>query len=194
MPAKSLKLDGYGVIMINPINIKEKKLDTVDPTGNILEHKMVGSRSRSVYVTADGVELANSQVCKKISVDGEDLIIPKFQATKEVAKEDITETDDNGLMYRGIERKFYNAVTDNQQLKELVITQNKTLEFPFTAGNGWKMWKGVLTNWNNKLILVACRGDIQKELAKYDEQTVELELEAVPQQQNMKKLLKAMVV
>jgi hypothetical protein len=180
--------------MINPISIKDKDYETVDPTGQPVERKMEGTRAKTVYRTAEGVVVPSNQLCKKIEVEGEEIIAPKFQPSKEVAKDNITEIEDNSIMYRALDRKFYNVVTDNQQLKELVLDQNKTLEFPFVGGLGWKMWKGVLTNWNNKLMLIACRGDIQKELKKYDEQTVSLELEVVPQQKNMKKLVKAMAM
>jgi len=194
MPAKNLKLDGYGNIMIQPINIKDKECETVDPTGAPVERSMVGTRAKTIYKTPEGVEVPSNQLCKKFEIEGEEIIAPKFQPSKEVAKENITEIEDNSIMYRAIDRKFYNVVTDNQQLKDLIINQHKTLEFPFVGGLGWKMWKGVLTNWNNKLMLIACRGDIQKELEKYDEDTVELELEVLPQQKNMKKLVKAMAM
>jgi len=194
MPAKSLILEGYGNIMINPINIKEKEYDTVDTTGTPVKSKMVGTRAKSIYVTADDVEVPRSQVCKKIQVEDEEIIAPKFQPTKEVCKDNITEVDDNGLIYRGIDRKFYNAVTDNEKIKDLVINQNKSIEFPFVGGAGWKIWKAVLTNWNGKLLLVACRGDIAKELEKYSEETVELEIELMPQQANMKKMVMAMAM
>lgn len=194
MAAKSVLLEGYGTIMIQPINIKDKDYEVVDPTGKSVEHKTIGTKARSVYVTADGIEVPNSQVCKKIPIEGEELIIPKFEPTKEVAADNILVIDDGSLVYRAIDRKFYNVVTDNKKIKELVIEQNKSLEFPFIAGSGWKMWKGILTNWNNKLLLVACQGDIQRELEKYSEETVELELEIIPKQENMLKLVKAMAM
>jgi hypothetical protein len=194
MPAKSLKLESYGVVMINPISIKDKELETVAPTGDAVERSMEGTRARTVYKTAEGVEIPSSQLCKKMDVEGEEIIVPKFQPSKEIPKDNITEIEDNSIMYRALDRKFYNVVTDNAELKDLVINQNKSLEFPFVGGLGWKMWKAVLTNWNGKLMLIACRGDIAKELEKYDEDTVSLELEIVPKQQNMKKLVKAMAM
>ena len=194
MAAKSLLLEGYGTIMVQPINIKDKEYEVVDPTGKPVEHKTIGTRARSVYVTADGIEIPNNQVCKKIPIEGEDLIVPKFQPVKEIAGENIAVIEDGSLIYRAIDRKFYNVVTDNKKIIDLVIGQNKSLEFPFVAGTGWKIWKGILTNWNNKLLLVACQGDLQKELEKYSEETVELEIEIIPQQKNMKKLVQAMAM
>lgn len=194
MAAKSLKLEGYGTVMISSINIKEPDFETVDPTGAPVEHKTIGERARSVYVTKDGAEISSSQVCKKIEIEGEDIIAPKFQQSKEVAKDNIEEIDDNGLIYRAMDRKFYSVVCDNPKLKDLVINQHKSLQYPFVAGGGWKIWKGILTNWNGKLIMVCCRGDLQKELEKYSEETLELEIEVIPQHKNMKQLVKAMAM
>lgn len=194
MPAKKLVLGGYGSVFVNPINIKDKKCETVDQTGAPVKRTVKGERAKTVYLTPDGVEVPSNQLCKKFEVDGDEIIAPKFQPSKEIEQENIQVIDDNGIMYRALDRKFYNVVTDNEKIKDLVLNQKKTLVFPFVGGVGWKMWKAIMTNWNNKLILVACRGDIQKELAKYDEETVELELEVLPQQKNMKKLVKAMAM
>jgi len=168
MAAKSVKLEGYGTVMIAPINIKEKELETVDPLGRPVISEIVGTRAKTVHKSVDGTEIPSNRLCKKIVIDGEEIITPKFNPTKEVAKEDITELDENGLVYTALDRKFYNAVTDSESLKELVIKQNKTLSFPFSAGSGFKLWNSMLTNWNGKLLMVCCRGDLKEELAKYD--------------------------
>lgn len=204
MVAKAIKLDGYGTVMLQSINIKEKEFETVDVTGEPVERKTIyvkadgtvlqGVKSKAVHLKADGTEVPNSSVCKKIEIEGEEIIAGKFDITKEVPEENITVLDDNGIIYRGIDRKFYNVVTDNEKIKDLVINQNKSLEFPFVAGGGYKIWKAVLTNWNGKLLMVCCRGDIAKELEKYSEDTVEIEIEVMPQHKNMKKMLKAMVM
>jgi len=194
MAAKSIYLEAYGAISINPINIKDKEAETVDTAGNPLTLKYSGTRATSNYVNADGIEIPRSQVCKKIRVEDEDMIISKLNPTTEVIKDNISVTDDVSLVYNGIDRKFYNAVTDNEKIKELVIKQNKALVFPFVAGGGFKIWKGMLVNWHSKLLMVAVRGDIQKELEKYSEDTVEIELDICPQQQNMKKLVMAMAM
>lgn len=192
MAAKSIVLQGYGTIMVNSIRVKEKESETVDMTGEPVTSKMIGTRATTGYFNAAGVEVPRSQICKKIMVEDEEIILPKFQPTTEVAKENITEIDDAGLIYRGMERKFYNVVTDNKEILDLVINRNKSLEFPFIGGAGWKIWKGILTNWNGRLLMVACIGDIQKELEKYSEDTVELEIETIPQ--DMKKLVLAMAM
>ena len=194
MPAKSLSLEGYGTVMINPIKVKEKDYEMVSQDGTPVSTKMVGERAKSIYVTPDGTEVPRSMVCKKILIEDEELILPKFQPTKAVSKDNIVETDDASLVYRAMSRKFYNVVTDNPEIKRLVLEENKSLEFPLAVGQGWKIWKGILTNWNGRLILVACIGDLQKELAKYAEDTVELELDIMPQVKDMKKLVTAMAM
>ncbi len=194
MVAKSILFDGYGAVSIQPISIKDKETETVDSEGNPLTLKYSGERAKSFYVTAEGVEVPRSQVCKKINVEDEDMILSKFSPTKEIAKDNIKEIDDVSLIYNGIDRKFYSVVTDNEKIKDLVITQNKSLEFPFIAGGGWKIWRGILTNWNGKILMVLVRGDIQKELEKYSEETVEFEIDIIPQQENMKKLVTAMAM
>lgn len=194
MGAKSVKLSGYGMIMISPINIKEQEFETVDPQGNPVESKTIGTRAKTVYVTKDGVEVPNNQVCKKFLVEDEELICPKFSPTKELDAENIEVIDDNGLIYSALDRKFYAVVCDEPKIKKLVLEDNKSLKMPMTYGSGWKIWQAILTNWNGKILLVACRGDLVKELEKYSEDTVELEIEVIPQQKNMKKLVKAMMV
>lgn len=194
MGAKSVKLGSYGTIMISPINIKEQEFETVDPAGNPVTSKTIGNRAKTVYVNAAGVEIPNNQVCKRFIVEDEELIVPKFKPTKELDGENIEVLEDNGLIYSALERKFYAVVCDAPKIKKLVLEDNKSLKMPITFGSGWKIWNGILTNWNGKMLLVACRGDLVKELEKYSEDTVELEIEVVPQQKNMKKLVKAMMV
>lgn len=194
MGAKALELKGYGVIMINPIDIKEQEFETVDSQGNPVSSKTIGTRAKSIYVTKDGTEVPNSQVCKKFVVEDEEIICPKFSPSKDIDTENIEVIDDNQLVYSAIDRKFYNVVTDNQKVKDLVLKQNKSLKFPITFGSGWKLWNGILTNWGGKLLLVACRGDLVRELEKYSEDTVELQIEVVPQQKNMKKLIKSLAI
>lgn len=191
---KTLDIGGFGKVMINPLNIVEKEFETCDPTGQPLTSKVIGTRAKTVYVTKDGVEVPNSQVCKKFVVEDEELICPKFKGTSEVLGENVEVVDDNGLIYSALDRRFYSATTDNSKIQDLVLKQNKTLKFPITFASGWKIWQGMLTNWNGKLLLVACRGDLVRELEKYTEDTVELEIEVIPQQKNMKKLVKAMAM
>lgn len=194
MGAKALELKGYGTIMINPIDIKEQEFETVDPQGNPVSSKTIGTRAKSIYVTADGTEVPNSQVCKKFVVEDEEIICPKFSPSKDIDTENIEVIDDNALVYSALDRKFYNVVTDNQKVKDLVLKENKSLKFPITFGSGWKLWNGILTNWSGKLLLVACRGDLVRELDKYTEDTVELQIEVIPQQKNMKKLIKSLAI
>jgi hypothetical protein len=98
------------------------------------------------------------------------------------------------IIYSALDRAFYNVVTDHEKIKQLVLVEHKSLKMPLVFGSGYKLWSGVLTNWNGKLLLVACRGDLVKELEKYSEDTVEFSIEALPQAKNMKKLVKALIM
>lgn len=191
---KKVELRGYGPIAITPIKIKEQEAPTVDQAGNALKHKTIGERARSVYVTDDGREVPNTQVCKRFEVEGEEIIAGKFSPSSDIDKDNIELIDDNSIIYSAIERSFYNVTCDNDYLKDLVLNKNKSLRFPITFGSGWKIWSGVLTNWKGRMLLVACRGDLVKELDKYNDETEELSIEVLPQQKNMKKLVKAMAM
>lgn len=194
MGAKSVELTGYGVIMINPIDIKEQEFETVDTQGNPVTQKTIGTRAKTVYVTKEGTEISSGQLCKKFVVEDEEIICPKFSPSKQIDTENIEVIEDNQLVYSALDRKFYNVVTDNVKIKDLVLKQNKSLKFPITFGSGWKLWNGILTNWSGKLLLVACRGDLVRELDKYSDDTVELQIEVIPQQKNMKKLIKSLAI
>ena len=191
--AKKIELEGYGSIVIQPINLKEQEFEVVDRNGNPLTKEMVGTRAKTAYHNTQGSEVPNTQLCRKLVVEGEEIVTPKFKPLPKIDQEDIQEQDDNGLVYRAIERKFYSVITESPRLKKLILDGNKSLTFPFIAGQGWKVWNAMLTNWNDRLLLVACRGDLQKELEKYTEETVEFEIEVIPQTRNVKKLLKAIV-
>ena len=69
--AKSVVLDGYGTIMINPIDIKEQEFETVDSQGNPVTQKTIGTRAKTIYVTKDGTEVSSGQLCKKFIVEDE---------------------------------------------------------------------------------------------------------------------------
>mgnify|MGYP001585905195 CR=1 FL=1 len=187
---KSIELEGFGKIMLNPIDIKDSEAETVDSDGNPIEHKQEGSVKR-FYANKEGVVIPNNRVCKKFFVDGEELITPKLNPTTKVEREDIEIGNENTAIYNAIERKIYNVFTDNQKLREL-LKSNKVLRFPFTAGNGWKVYDGILTAWkSDRFLLVGCRGDINKALDEFNDDTVDIELSLIPQKETAKKLLKA---
>jgi hypothetical protein len=191
---KQVNLKGYGAIMITPINVKDQELETVDQQGNPVTSRIVGTRAKTIYTNNLGVEIPNNQLCKKIVVEDEELIVSKFNPSKDIDFEDIELLDDNQIIYTAINRSFYFVACDNNKINELILKEGKSLRFPLTLGTGFKLWLGVLTNWNGKLLLVACRGDLVKELEKYSEDTVEFSIEALPQAKNMKKLVKALIM
>lgn len=186
---KSIELEGFGKIMLNPIDIKDSEAETVDSAGNPVSHKQEGNVKR-FYMNNEGTIIPNNMVCKKFLVDGEEVIAPKLSPTAKIARDDIEISDENSDIYNAIERKIYNVFTDNQKLKEL-LKKSKVLKFPFVAGNGWKVYNGVLSAWKDKLVLVGCRGDINKALDEFNDDTVELEIDLIPQKETAKKLLKA---
>jgi len=191
---KQIELKGYGTIMISPIKIKEAEAETCDAQGNPVTSKLVGERAKTMHYNKDGAEIPSNQLCKKFVVEDEELIVSKFNPSKEVEFEDIEVIDDNSIIYSALDRAFYAVTTDNAVIKELVLEQHKSLKMGLVFGVGYKMWSGVLTNWNGKLLLVACRGDLVKELDKYSEETIEFNIELLPQQKNMKKLVKSLMV
>jgi S-adenosylmethionine hydrolase len=181
--AKKINIEGFGDLFVQLINFKDREGTDCTADGKPVKREMVGERAKTVYKLEDGTEIPSTQVCKKYDMDGREMIVPKLNATKTVTKARIREVDENGIIYRALERKFYNVTTDCDTLKQKVIQENKTLEFPLSVGNGYKAWKGVLTNWHGKLMLVCCRGDLNKALEKYNEETIEIEIEEPKQQE-----------
>lgn len=194
MAVKELTLEGYGMIHISGIGIKDREFETVNPNGESVVREVIGERAKTVYKTKEGTIVPGTQLCKKILIEDEEIIAPKFTPTKEVDNENIEEVSDNSMIYRALERKFYNVTTENGVLKNMILEQNVNLKFPISMGSGWKLWNGILTNWQGKMLMVCCRGDLVKELEKYADETVEFEIDLIPQQKNMKKLVKAMIM
>lgn len=194
MGARKLKLEGYGNLMIAPVNVEDKEYETVDSLGRPVTKKYVGEGKKTIYLNAEGVEIPSKSLCKKIPVDGEDLILGKFQPTKEVEKENIEVLEDPSLAYRAAKRKMYKVTTDSAELKDLIMNKHKSLQFPFTAGYGNQMWNGILMNWSGKMVIMCCISDYTELLTKYDEETVNFVVEAIPQVKDVKKLMKAMTM
>jgi len=187
---KQIDLAGLGRITLVPVNIKEKEYETVDTAGNPVERR-VEVKGKTAYVNCEGAAVPSGQICKKFLIDGEEIVAPKMKPTKTVDSEDIQVVDDNSDIYNAIDRKVYNVFTDSKKVKELVLEQGKTVEFPFVSGLGWKVYKAVLTRWQDKIVLVGCRGNINKALDVFSDEVVDLEMEAAPQMETAKKLLKA---
>lgn len=183
---RKIKVGNYGEIAISPVNVIDEEVLSCDSNGNEVKTKMEG-RGKMRYLSGD-TEISRSMVCKKFTIDGEDLIVPRMSMTKEVADEDILVDDDNTAIYSAIERKVYLVMTDSKKIKELITGLKKTLKFPFIAGQGWKVYNALLTYWGERIVLVCVRGDINKVIENYTDEEVELEL--VPNNINAKKLLK----
>ena len=186
---KTLELEGFGKIMLNPIDIKDSEAMTCDSEGNPVQHKQEGNVKR-FYANSNGVVIPNNMVCMNFNIYGDEVIAPKLNQTKEIARDDIEVSDENSEIYNAIERKVYNIFTDSQKLKDL-LKNNKVLKFPFVAGNGWKVYNAVLSAWKDRIVLICCRGDINKALDEFNDDTVEFEIDLIPQNETAKKLLKA---
>ena len=191
MGNKQIDLEGYGRIVIVPINFKDKEYETVDMEGNTLAYKK-GTVERGRYINKEGIEVPSSHLCKKIEIDGETIIQPKMNPTKEVAQDDIEVIDDNGQLYSAIDRKIYSVFTENSKIKDLILKQHKSLRFPFIAGSGYKIYEAIMTAWQDKIILCGCRGDIREALKMYSDEIVDIEISLIPEKPQTKKLVKAL--
>lgn len=189
MVFKELSIEGVGSILYQPVKVEEQELENVAPDGSPVERTTIGERAKTVYKTADGTEIGNTSVCKKLVIDGETIIIKKFNASKQITHEEIEYLDGKDIVWNAIERKFYVIRTQSSSLKKMVMEEGKTIVFPFSAGNGFKVWKAALTTWNNQIAMVLCRGDVSKAFEAYDDQEVELTIDVMPEVQNKKKLL-----
>lgn len=190
MVNREIDIEGFGKVIINPINFKDKEYSNVDLNGN--EVKWISGKMETIghFEDENGNEIPKNQVLKRIEVEGENIDIPKFKPTTEIQNDDIEVVEDNQSVYTAIERKMYKVFTETKKLRELILEQNKTLKFPISFGNGYKLYEGYLTNWKGQMVLFGVRGDINKVLDKYEDDIVEIEVEAIPNI-NKKKLLKA---
>ena len=186
---KSIDLEGYGKVMLNPVDIKDKDYAVVDSQGNPLKMEVKGSRSYN-YVNSEGVIIPSNMVCKQFIIDDEVINTPKLKATSKVDNEDIAIADENSEIYNAIERKIYNVFTDSEKIKQM-LKDNKTFKFPLVCGNGWKVYNALLTNWGDRMVMVGCRGDINTALSEFNDDTCELEMDIMPQKETAKNLLKA---
>lgn len=193
MANRTIEITSYGSIVINPINFNEKEYESVDLSGEPLKW-ISGTATRGHWVNKEGLEVPNSQMCKKVNVEGEDVLIQKLEPTNKVDMEDIEVTEDNQDIYTAIDRKMYKVFTDSEKIKKLILEEGKSLRFPFVAGNGFKMYDGILTKWQGQIVLCGCRGNINDSLEKYQDNVVDIEVSAIPKNINKKQLLKAMAV
>lgn len=188
MANKVVKLEGFGSIILLPINFKEQDYEEVTSTGEKLIKQVVGEGRKTIYKTEAGVEIPARQVCRKYKVGNEEVITPKLEVTKEVAQQDIEVIEDNGEIYTAIDKKVYFVTTESPKLKEL-IHSGKSLKFPFVAGLGFKFYSAILTRWQDKIILCCCRGNLNDALSVYSDDLVEFNYEVAPPKETLKKLM-----
>ena len=195
MVYKKLEIEGIGKVLYQPIKVQEQETEDVSADGQPVERCSVGERAKTVYKLGDGTEIPSTQVCKKFVVDGEDIIMRKFKLTEKIGKDEIEYLDDKNLVYGATERKFYTVTTESSELKKLVLGEGKTLLFPFSAGNGFKVWNAALTSWNGSLAMVLIRGNVDKAYEMANDVEPCIQVDILPEQtENKKKLLKAIAV
>lgn len=188
MPNRQIEIEGYGVIIYNTINVKDKEYENVGLDKKPLKW-VSGSAIRGHFENEQGLAVPDSQVMKKVELEGETFFVGKLKPTSEVSADDVEIVDDNSEIYTAIERKSYKVFTDSPKLKKLLVDEKKTLKFPVTFGNGYKVYSGVLTLWNGQMVLCGCRGDINEVLKQYVDDEVEIEIATIVPQ--AKKLLRA---
>jgi len=184
---KNLKLEGFGTIVLTPLNIKEQSVGYADIEGKEVKSVTEGTRTTK-YVNSEGVEIPRKELRKKFIIEDEEVILKRLEQTKEINNEDIEITGDNSIMYNGIERKFYKIFTDSKKISDLVLKQKKSLMFNLIVGQGWRMWNAILTYYKDSIILVCCRGNVNTALDVFADDICEFEIELIPQKEQIKKL------
>lgn len=192
---RSIELEGFGKLVLYPLNVKDKEYEMCDKEGKALTKEMVGEGRKTIYKNEDKVEIPSSQICRKFVIENEELICPKFQITKKISGEDMEIIDSNDEMYRALERKVYFTFCESSKLKQMIIEQNKTIVINgLIVGVGWKCWRAILTNYAGHICLVCCRGDLNKALEQFKDEAeaIEFEIDIIPERkETAKKLLKA---
>ena len=188
MANKIINLAGYGRVVYTPINIKEKDFEKVDINGNPITW-IKGSATRGYYEDKEGNEVPTSHVRKKVEIDGEVILVPKFNPTTDVSSDEIEILDNDDEVQSAVTRKAYNAFTDSEKLKKIILKDKKSLKFPLVIGHGDTMYNGILTEWKGQIGLFGVLGNLNDGFKKFSDETVEIEISSIPL--DRKKLLRA---
>jgi hypothetical protein len=193
---KKIELAGHGSIQITGLKFADQEGTPVDKDGTPLKYVLEG-KGTSKYVKPDGTEVNRKDVCKKLVVDGEDIIVPKFNPTTKIDEDVIAVYEPeahSNCELKAIEKSWY-LVNAYGKVKE-ELEAGKTIEFPLVVGSGFKIWKGVLKkytlpNGTACHMLFTIRGDIDKAIERFLDDPVEFEMPVSEQKQNISKLSKA---
>jgi hypothetical protein len=194
---KKIELVGHGSIQITGLKFAEQEGTPVDKEGNVLKYVVEG-KGTTKYVNLEGVEVPRNEVCKKLVIDGEDMVLPKFAPTTRIDEDVISVYDaeaHSNCELRAIEKSWY-LVNAYGKVKE-ELEAGKAIEFPVVMGSGFKVWKGVLKQHalpNGKVcnMLFTVRGDIDKAIEQFLDDPIEFEMPVMGEQkQNISKLSKA---
>ena len=191
---KSIELVGYGKVKIESVKFKDQEGETVDSDGNALSYVSEG-RGTSKYVRADGTECPRAEVCKKLNIDGEEIVVPKLKPTTVIDNDVISiinGAEHNNCELWALDRSWYLAEPSDKIKAQL--NEGQVFEFPLVVAAGHKLWKAVMKN--TKLedgtvapVLFGVRGDARKAIRQYMDNPIEIELPmASEQKQNIKKI------
>jgi len=195
---KKIELAELGIIHLNGIDFQEQKGITCDNQGNPLKYSIEG-RGTSSYRNANGEVIPRKEVCKKLNIDGEEIIVNRLTPTTKIEKDviEIIEDKDNSKMKLACERKIYAIHTDSKKIKDL-LDEGKAISFPLVVGSGFKVWKGILNKHTTKsgkevMSLFAVRGNIDEVFEIYHNEPLSIELDVVPKEnaKNVKKMFSA---
>jgi hypothetical protein len=197
---KKIELGGYGTISITPLKFKDQEGVAVDSDGNELKYVIEG-KGTSKYVRKDGTEVPRSEVCKKLNVDGEDIVVPKFKPTTKIDNDVISVVEDtqhNNCELWALDRSWYLAQVLGKVKAQL--DEGMVFEFPLVVASGHKLWKAVLRN--TKLedgsiapVMFTIRGDARKAIKQFLDNPIEIELPlATEQKQSIQKIFKSIGV
>ena len=194
---KKIELIGYGSIQIEGLKFKDQDGINVDSDNKPLKYVVEG-RGTTKYVREDGSECPRNEVCKRLDIDGEEVVVPKLKPTTRIDNDVIAfvdESEHDKCELNAIDKAWY-LVNDAGKLKS-DIDAGKVMEFPLVTGSGHKLWKAVvkkrpLPDGRTAHMLYAIRGNIDNAIMSAMDSPVEFEIPmASDQKDNIKKIFKS---
>jgi len=197
---KKIELQGYGTITINPLRFKDQDGISVDADGNELKYTIEGKGVGRYTRLSDGTEVPRGDVCKKLVIDGEDVVLPKFKPTTTIEMDVINVVSkgehNNGELW-GLDRSIYLAGVAGKIRQEL--DNGNVFEFPLVVASGHKLWRAILKNveldGSVAPVMFCVRGDARTAIRQFLDNPIEIELPiASEQKDNIKKIFKSIGV
>jgi len=148
MKWSELNIQGYGNVLVTPIQPQgiEVSEEYYDEDGNILTKEY--KKGETAFKNPDG--LIVEKTYKKVKVNGEWVLLDKFQATKEIKK---AEEVDRLEVFEVIPEKSYYA--KNESLFKELKQKNKALKFRYSTGNGYQcLYDAFITPFQDRLVMI----------------------------------------